>query len=165
MGSGQARGWSGDFPAPRWVFSSAESPEDYWFGWFFERLDLLENYDVIEHLNELSPAPSDQHDSRRKVTTIALAVSIMSLGVKSVLAQPGSQPDVRMLLNLDLFTAQPNAPASGDDDSTLHQIQALRAMGHLDGVGNGSPKRPLSTTNCGRSEMQPTTGGRGGEVE
>jgi len=52
------------FPAPRWVFSSAESPEDYWFGWFFERLDLLENYDVIEHLNELSPAPSDQHDSR-----------------------------------------------------------------------------------------------------
>ena len=29
-----------------------------------ERLDLLENFDVIEHLNELSPAPSEQHDSR-----------------------------------------------------------------------------------------------------
>ena len=29
-----------------------------------ERLDLLENYDVVEHLNELSPAPSEQHGSR-----------------------------------------------------------------------------------------------------
>ena len=101
----------------------------------------------------------------RKVTTIALAVSIMSLGVKSVLAQTGGQPDVRMLLNLDLFTAQPNAPASGDDDSTLHQIQALRAMGYLDGAGKGSPKAPLSTTYSGQSEMQPSTRARGGEVE
>ena len=101
----------------------------------------------------------------RKVTTIALAVSIISLGVKSVLAQPAGQPDVKMLLNLDLFTAQPNAPASGDDDSTLHQIQALRAMGYLDGAGNGSPKPPPSTTNSGQSEVQPTTGARGGEVE
>ena len=101
----------------------------------------------------------------RKVTTIALAVSIVAMGVKSVLAQPGSQPDVRMLLNLDLFTPQPNASAGGDDDSTLHQIQALRAMGYLSSAGNGSPRPPLSTTNSGPSEMQPRTGGRGGEVE
>jgi hypothetical protein len=85
----------------------------------------------------------------RKVTTIALAVSIVAVGVKSVLAQPGSQPDVRMLLNLDLFTPQPNARAGGDDDSTLHQIQALRAIGCLSGAGNGSPSPPLSTTNSG----------------
>jgi hypothetical protein len=101
----------------------------------------------------------------RKVTTIALAVSIMSLGVKSALAQPGSQPDVRMLLNLDLFTPQPNAPASSDDDSTLHQIQALRAMGYLNSAGSGPSNPPVSTTNSGPSEMQPTAGARGGQVE
>ena len=100
----------------------------------------------------------------RKVTTIALAVCVTSLGVKSVLAQTGGQPEVRMLLNLDLFTPQPNAPASGDDDSTLHQIQALRAMGYLNGARKGSPNPPPST-NSGPSEMQPATGDRGGEVE
>jgi len=100
-----------------------------------------------------------------KVATIALAVSIVAVGVKSVLAQPGSQPDVRMLLNLDLFTPQPKAPAGGDDDSTLHQIQALRAMGYLSSARNGSQIPRVSTTNSGPSETEPPTGGRGGEVE
>jgi len=101
----------------------------------------------------------------RKLTTIALAVSIVSLGAQNVPAQPGSQPEVRMLLNLDLFTPQPNAPASDDDDSTLHQIQALRAMGYLNGAGKGSSNASVSTTNSGPSEVQPTAGGKGGEVE
>jgi hypothetical protein len=99
----------------------------------------------------------------RKVTTIALAISMVSLGATSVLAQPGSQPEVRMLLNLDLFTPQTNAPASGDADSTLHEIQALRAMGYLNGAGKGSSN--ASTTNSGTSEVQPTAGGKGGQVE
>jgi hypothetical protein len=101
----------------------------------------------------------------RKLTTIALAVSIGSLAAKSVPAQPGSQPEVRMLLNLDLFTPQTNAPANGDDDSTLHEIQALRAMGYLSSAGKGSSNASVSTTNSGRSEVQPTAGGKGGEVE
>jgi hypothetical protein len=101
----------------------------------------------------------------RKLTTIALAVSIVSLAAKSVPAQPGSQPEVRMLLNLDLFTPQTNAPANGDDDSTLHEIQALRAMGYLSGAGKGPSNASVSSTNSGRSEVQPTSGGQGGEVE
>jgi hypothetical protein len=101
----------------------------------------------------------------RKLTTIALAVSIVSLAAKSVPAQPGNQPEVRMLLNLDLFTPQTNAPANGDDDSTLHEIQALRAMGYLSGAGKGPSNASASTTNSGPSEAQPTAGGKGGEVE
>jgi hypothetical protein len=70
-----------------------------------------------------------------------------------------------MLLNLDLFTPQTNTPASGDDDSTLHEIQALRAMGYLNGAGKGSSNAPLSTTDSGPSQVQPTAGDKGGEVE
>ena len=101
----------------------------------------------------------------RKLTTIALAASIVSLAAKSVPAQSSSQPEVRMLLNLDLFTPQTNAPACGDDDSTLHEIQALRAMGYLSGAGKGSSNASVSTTNSGPSEVQPAAGGKGGEVE
>ena len=101
----------------------------------------------------------------RELTTIALAVSLVPLVAASVLAQPGSQPQVRMLLNLDLFTPQTNTPASRDDDSTLHEIQALRAMGYLNGAGKGSSNASASTTNSGPSEVQSTTGGEGGEVE
>ena len=101
----------------------------------------------------------------RELTTIALAVSLVPLVAASVLAQPGSQPQVRMLLNLDLFTPQPKAPAGGDDDSTLHQIQALRAMGYPSSARSASQIPPVSTTNSGPSETEPPTGGRGGEVE
>lgn len=101
----------------------------------------------------------------RKLTTVALAISIVSLGAQSVPAQPGSQPEVRMLLNLDLFTPQANAPTGGDDDSTLHEIQVLRAMGYLNGAGKGSSNASVSTTNSGPSEVPPTAGGKGGEVE
>lgn len=101
----------------------------------------------------------------RKVTSIALAVWVTSLGVRSVLAQTGSQPEVRMLLNLDLFTPQSNASASGDDDSTLHEIQALRAMGYLNGAGKGSSNATASTTNSSPSEVPPPAEGTGGEIE
>ena len=101
----------------------------------------------------------------RKRTTIALAVSILSLGAAGVRAQPGGQPQLRMLLNLDLFTPQTNTPGSGDDDSTLHEIQALRAMGYLNGAGKGPSNASASTTNSGPSQVQHTTGGKGGEVE
>ena len=100
-----------------------------------------------------------------KLTAIALAASLVSPVATSVLAQPGSQPQVRMLLNLDLFTPQTNTPASGDDDSTLHEIQALRAMGYLNGAGKGPSNASASTTNSGPSQVQHTTGGKGGEVE
>jgi len=40
-----------------------------------------------------------------------------------------------MLLNLDLFTAQPGSkqpgPATGGSDSTLEQLRTLRSMGYL----------------------------------
>ena len=101
----------------------------------------------------------------RKLTTVALAVFILSLAAKSVPAQPGNQPEVRMLLNLDLFTPQTNGRANGDDDSTLHEIQALRAMGFLSGAGKGSSNPSLSNTTSGPSEVQPTAGSKGGQVE
>ena len=101
----------------------------------------------------------------RKLTTIVLAASLVSLAAAIVLAQPGGQPQVRMLLNLDLFTPQTNTPASSDDDSTLHEIQALRAMGYLNGSGKGSSNESLSTTGSGPSQVPPTAEGKGGEVE
>jgi len=70
-----------------------------------------------------------------------------------------------MLLNLDLFTSQTNASLSGDDDSTLHEIQALRAMGYLNGTGKGSSNATASTTNSDPSEVRRPAEGKGGELE
>ncbi|HUY20078.1 MAG TPA: hypothetical protein VMV15_12710 [Candidatus Binataceae bacterium] len=75
--------------------------------------------------------------------TIVLA-ALTFTGIRRVQAQ-GQQPDLNMLLNLDLFSssadadqAQPPAPGG----SMLDQIQALRQMGYLHGNGEDAPPPP-----------------------
>jgi hypothetical protein len=61
-----------------------------------------------------------------------IAVAISS-GSSLVCAQSDQPPDLRMLLNLDLFKANATAQnsASGGDGSMLEQIQTLNALGYL----------------------------------
>jgi hypothetical protein len=69
---------------------------------------------------------------RNLASTIFLAATIILLGTRSSEAQDQTPPP-SMLLNLDLFSAQPgsdHAPATGGE-STLEQLRALRAMGYL----------------------------------
>ena len=77
------------------------------------------------------------------IMTMLLAATIMLVSSRASEAQDQTPPP-RMLLNLDLFTAQPgNAPgaAGTDNASTLEQLRALRAMGYL------SPEGPLPDVN------------------
>jgi hypothetical protein len=78
---------------------------------------------------------------RRKVAAIVLIGTMIVCGeTRRALAQDASQeapPDLRMLMNLDLFEPRHNnaqdAPdaASPTDDSMLDQIRTLDAMGYL----------------------------------
>jgi hypothetical protein len=75
---------------------------------------------------------------RNLITTILLAATIIFMSSRACEAQEQS-PSPRMLLNLDLFTAQPGGhqpgPAGDDNGSTLEQLRALRSMGYLSGDG------------------------------
>jgi hypothetical protein len=92
---------------------------------------------------------------RRKVIAIVLfATTVVCAGSRRAMAQD-APPDLRMLMNLDLFESHPGdvkgdqAAADGNDDSMLDQIRALNAMGYLGhrpGVGgNGAPEAASST--------------------
>jgi len=75
---------------------------------------------------------------RRRMVAIMLSASMLvSTGARQVFAQD-APPNLRMLLNLDLFesrtgstesTPAPGAPTP--DDSMLDQIRTLNAMGYL----------------------------------
>ena len=72
---------------------------------------------------------------RNLTMTMLLAATIAFTGNRTSEAQDQTPPP-RMLLNLDLFTAQnddrgPGQPTSGGDDSMLQQLRALRSMGYL----------------------------------
>jgi hypothetical protein len=75
----------------------------------------------------------------RSLAVIALAAAALVMGSKMTGAQeqaPPAQPDLRMLLNLDLFRPQSSdagngAPAQRSNGSMLDQIRALKAMGYL----------------------------------
>src|SRR5271167_235858 len=87
---------------------------------------------------------------RRKVAALVLIGTTFVCGeTRRALAQD-SPPDLRMLMNMDLFEPRNNgakgspAPASSPgDDSMLDQIRTLDAMGYLgnhgDANGNGAP--------------------------
>ena len=67
-----------------------------------------------------------------------------------------SPPDLRMLLNLDLFSAPPPS-ASGDQPSApsmLDQIRTLNSMGYLAGA-DSSPGAEPGTAGPGTSDTQP----------
>jgi hypothetical protein len=87
---------------------------------------------------------------RRKVAALVLIGTTLVCGeTRRALAQD-SPPDLRMLMNMDLFEPRNNgakgspAPASSPgDDSMLDQIRTLDAMGYLgnhgDANANGAP--------------------------
>jgi len=75
----------------------------------------------------------------RSLAVIALAAAALVMGSNKTGAQeqpPSTPPDLRMLLNLDLFRPQPadagnGAPEQRSNASMLDQIRALKAMGYL----------------------------------
>ena len=75
---------------------------------------------------------------RNLTTTMLLAASIILIGSRGSEAQDQT-PSPRMLLNLDLFTAQTDggqpSQNSGGGDSMLEQLRSLRAMGYLSSDG------------------------------
>ena len=76
----------------------------------------------------------------RKVAAIMI-LAAMLVGTERVKASAQEPPpDLRMLMNLDLFEPRPNnaqgAPAS-TDDSMLDQIRTLDAMGYLGNHDDG----------------------------
>jgi len=117
----------------------------------------------------------------RRRAVIALALAALMTGSAKAEAQerpPAAPPDLRMLLNLDLFRPHAddaNAGRSGEasNGSMVDQIRALKAMGYLGGNHNtaqpvagseadaggarvAAPNPPLPETgNSGDSEGQP----------
>jgi hypothetical protein len=80
---------------------------------------------------------------RSSLSLIAVTMfcsAFILISARPARAQDADPPDIRMLLNLDLFRAQPHsAPGpqganSESNDSTLDQIRTLNALGYL---GNG----------------------------
>jgi hypothetical protein len=84
----------------------------------------------------------------RSLAVIALAAAALVMGS----SKPGAQeqpsptpPDLRMLLNLDLFKPQPSDPGNGAPEqrsnaSMLDQIRALKAMGYLQANPQANPE-------------------------
>jgi hypothetical protein len=86
-----------------------------------------------------------------KLAPAGLAIAVLFAGSLALAQQ--SPPDMRMLLNLDLFAAHPSdAPSEpganpSSKDSMLEQIQTLQALGYLrggQGHGRAAPQ-PLSS--------------------
>jgi hypothetical protein len=88
----------------------------------------------------------------RSLAVIALAAAALVTRSTRTGAQEQpspAPPDLRMLLNLDLFT--PHSSDTGNDaagqlsnDSMLDQIRALKAMGYLRGKQDNSKNSPDS---------------------
>jgi len=80
--------------------------------------------------------------SVRKVLLVITASSILLFGTTRQSGAQEKSPDLRMLLNLDLFGAQPGgSPANGAEQgpSMMDQIRALNEMGYLGGRPGGQP--------------------------
>jgi hypothetical protein len=90
---------------------------------------------------------------RRKAAAIMLSAAMLVGTETGRTSAQDTTPDLRMLMNLDLFEPRPNhasgapSPAISStppaDDSMLTQIRTLDAMGYLgnraDASGNGEP--------------------------
>jgi hypothetical protein len=81
----------------------------------------------------------------RSLAVIALMAVLMTGSIKAR-AQEEQPPDLRMLLNLDLFRAPSRAAGSasgqGPGSSMLEQIRTLEAMGYL----GANPDNSVSVT-------------------
>ncbi len=87
---------------------------------------------------------------RRKVAAIVMLAAMLVGTEKGMTSAQDAPPDLRMLMNLDLFEPRHNggkyaaAPtASPSDDSMLEQIRTLDQMGYLgnhgEADGNSAP--------------------------
>lgn len=84
----------------------------------------------------------------RSLAVIALAAAALVVGSNKAGAQEQpspTPPDLRMLLNLDLFKPQPSdagngAPEQRSNASMLDQIRALKAMGYLRANPQANPQ-------------------------
>jgi hypothetical protein len=83
----------------------------------------------------------------RSLAVIAFAAAALVVGSNKAGAQeqPPTPPDLRMLLNLDLFKPQPSDPGNGAPEqrsnaSMLDQIRALKAMGYLQANPQANPQ-------------------------
>jgi hypothetical protein len=79
---------------------------------------------------------------RNLLKTMVFAAAIILIGSRDSMAQLHA-PDPAMLLNLDLFASRGNSGDQPGSDSMLSQIQALRAMGYLNGRG-GAGSQPAA---------------------
>src|SRR5229473_1698500 len=71
----------------------------------------------------------------RTIVTMIGALTLIILGEASRATAQQAPPDLRMLLNLDLFSAPPQAAGGGQPTapSMLDQIRTLNSMGYLAG--------------------------------
>src|SRR5271156_4806560 len=97
-----------------------------------------------------APGTARTMKRRRKVAAIVMLAAMLVGTEKGKASAQGAPPDLRMLMNLDLFEPRHNgakyaaAPAaSSSDDSMLEQIRTLDQMGYLgnheEADGNGAP--------------------------
>ena len=99
---------------------------------------------------------------RRVAAVVLIGGMVVGGGVVKALAQ-AAPPDLRMLMNLDLFEprhntakAAPTAGASPADDSMLDQIRTLDAMGYL-GNHRDSSAEASDVPASGAAEAPPAT--------
>jgi hypothetical protein len=97
-----------------------------------------------------APGTNGTMKRRRKVAAIVMLAAMLVVTEKGNAAAQDAPPDLRMLMNLDLFEPRHNggnyaaAPAaSPSDDSMFEQIRTLDQMGYLgnhrEADGNGTP--------------------------
>ncbi len=72
---------------------------------------------------------------RSLAMTTLFATALMLTGVRRTAAQDAPPPDLKMLLNLDLFASHPRDGSAAQNpnmnDSMLEQIRTLDALGYL----------------------------------
>jgi len=84
---------------------------------------------------------------RRRVAAIVLIVATVVGGQAGMASTQDTPPDLRMLMNLDLFEPRHNQPspaASPTDDSMLDQIRTLNQMGYLGNPRANAVSAPAS---------------------
>jgi len=94
------------------------------------------------------------------LAVIALAAAALVMGSNKTGPQeqpPSTPPDLRMLLNLDLFRPQPadagnGAPEQRSNASMLDQIRALKAMGYLRANPQANPQTNPETNSGTNSD-------------
>jgi hypothetical protein len=102
---------------------------------------------------------------RRKVAAIVLIGTMVVCGDRRRALAQDAPPDLRMLMNLDLFEPRHNdakyaaePAASPNDDSMLEQIRTLDQMGYLgnhdESDGNGAPA-PRAVDGAPEAESPP----------